>query len=87
MTPENEELLRAYQLTFNSPSGQIVLADLAPFCRAVESCLVLGDTHATAALEGRREVFLRITQYARLTEEEILTLRMSRINRPGDQNG
>jgi hypothetical protein len=76
----NEQILRAYGIVFGSPSGQIVLTDLVAFCRASETCYVAGDTHATAMLEGRREVFLRIQQYSKLTFDEILRLRQGRIN-------
>jgi hypothetical protein len=75
---QNEQLLRAYQLCFGSPAGQAVLVDLAPFCRAAETCVVRGDRDATLVLEGRREVWLRIQQFARLSEEDILELRMGR---------
>lgn len=80
----NDELLRAYSLAFNVLMGRAVLADLAQFCRAAESCVVKNergeiDTAATMLLEGRREVFLRIQQFTKLTEDEILELRMERI--------
>lgn len=80
----NEELLRAYSLTFGVPFAKAVLADLAAFCRASESCLVRGiggaiDRDASLILEARREVFLRIQQFTKLTEDEILALRMERI--------
>lgn len=75
---QNEQMLRAYQLCFGSPAGQMVLTDLAAFCRAAETCVVRGDRDATMVLEGRREAFLRIQQFARLTEDDILELRMGR---------
>lgn len=81
---QNEALQRGYSLAFNALMGRAVLADLAAFCRASESCVVKNargeiDTAATMLLEGRREVFLRIQQFAKLTEDEILALRMERI--------
>jgi hypothetical protein len=66
---------RAYQLVFqkNAPQVQIVLGDLAKFCRATE------DTHSkdplnTAYLNGRRSVFLHLTQHLSLTPDELFLL-------------
>jgi hypothetical protein len=93
MTPEerdainakNEEIVRAYHVCFSSPSGQLALTDLVGFCRMMETIYAIGDPYSTALLEGRRQVFLRIAQFAKLTEEEILQLRLGRINpKPGD---
>jgi hypothetical protein len=82
MTPEevdaqNAGLLRAYQLCFSSPSGQAVLVDLATFCRAAETCFH-ADDRMHALLEGRRETFLRIQQFSKLNEDDILQLRLAR---------
>lgn len=64
---------RAYQLTFGGPSGKAVLEDLAIFCRAAESTFDANDrTHA--ALEGRREVWLRIQQHLGMSAEELALL-------------
>lgn len=62
---------RAYQLAFNTPAGQAVLADLAPFCRVKETCVVPGDRDRTYVLEGRREVVLRIHDYLELSAEQL----------------
>src|SRR5262245_37920410 len=80
MTPEQErdaqELqarttrTRDYRLTFGTVWGQKVLADLASFCRALETCIVPGQPDMTAVLEGRREVWLRIQQHLHLTPEQ-----------------
>lgn len=53
-----------------------VLNDLREFCRADQSCVVVAkdgriDTHATAVAEGRREVWLRITQTLNLSDETL----------------
>jgi hypothetical protein len=53
-----------------------VINDLREFCRADQSCVVVAkdghiDTHATAVAEGRREVFLRITQTLNLSDETL----------------
>jgi hypothetical protein len=63
---------RAYQLAFRAVGGESVLVDLAPFCRANETCVVLGDRDRTYVLEGRREVWLRIQDYLKLTPEELV---------------
>ena len=77
----HEELLRyfadkktAFQLTFGSPTGKAVLADLAPYCRAKESCVVIGDRDRTYVLEGRRDVYLRIQQFLELPPEDLIVL-------------
>lgn len=51
----------------------MVLRDLAKFCKAHETTFN-EDPRKHAALEGRREVWLRIEQYAKLDEQEILNL-------------
>jgi hypothetical protein len=63
---------RAYQLAFNAPGGEAVLMDLGVFCRARESCLIPGQRDMTSALEGRREVYLRIRDYLDLTPEQLV---------------
>lgn len=77
MTPEQAlqiftDCKRAYQLVFNTPAGEAVLADLSPFCRARETCVVPGDSDRTYVLEGRREVYLRIRDYLDLTAEQLV---------------
>jgi hypothetical protein len=71
-----DERKKAYQLVFNpdQPADIFVLDDLARFCRANESCLVPGDHDRTAALEGRREVWLRIQQHLGLNPEQLFSL-------------
>jgi hypothetical protein len=64
----------AYQVVFGSGAGAAVLADLALFCRARETCVVPGDRDRTYVLEGRREVYLRIRDYLDLTPEELVAL-------------
>jgi hypothetical protein len=69
---------RAYQLTFGSPAGNEVLADLVKFCRGIETCVVPGDHDRTLILEGRREVFLRLTDHLHLTSEQLYALHAGR---------
>ncbi len=63
-----------------SGDGQIVLADLAKFCRATQSTAVVSpisrsvDPIATAMAEGRREVWLRITAHLHIDERVIFNL-------------
>ena len=76
MTPDEAlqifaDTKRAYQLAFKTPAGEAVLIDLAPFCRARETCVVPGDSDKTYVLEGRRETYLRIQDYLELTPEQL----------------
>lgn len=62
-----------------------VLAELRRFCRADASCVVFGrdgqvDTHASAVLEGRREVWLKITQTLGITDEQLLQIEKGIVN-------
>lgn len=59
-----------YARTFSGPVPERVLADLAKFCRAGESTFH-PDPRVHAVLEGRREVWLRIQKYLRLTAADI----------------
>ena len=63
----------AYRATFKGPLAETVLADLARFCRAHQSTF-LPDARAHAVLEGRREVFLRIQNHLKLTDEQLWEL-------------
>lgn len=47
--------------------------DLARFCRADQSTFH-ADARVHAVLEGRREVWLRIQEHLRLSDEELFTL-------------
>jgi hypothetical protein len=49
---------------------KLVLEDLSRFCRADRSCFD-HDPRIHAALEGRREVFLRIGEHVDLTQKEL----------------
>lgn len=50
-----------------------VLFDLAKFCRAHETCYN-ADPRIHAVLEGRREVWLRIQKFSRLSPERLLEI-------------
>jgi hypothetical protein len=64
----------AYQDVFRGPQAEIVLADLARFCRAHESTFH-PDARAHAVAEGRREVWLRIQEHLKLSEVDLWSLR------------
>jgi hypothetical protein len=76
MTVTLQEVLadrqRAYLFAFKEAAGAAVLADLATFCRADETCVVPGDRDRTYVLEGRREVYLRIQDHLRLSTEQLV---------------
>ena len=63
---------QAYKQVFNPESvfAQVVLEDLAKFCRANESTFH-PDQRQHAALEGRREVWLRICHHTKLDPEQL----------------
>jgi hypothetical protein len=62
----------AYQLVFNDENvfTKTVLKDLAKFCRAYDTTFH-ADPRLHAALEGRREVWLRIQNHLKLNPEEL----------------
>lgn len=64
----------AYRRTLDGPLGAKVLADLAQFCRAEQSCFHI-DPRAHALMEGRREVWLRIQEHLNLDADELLRRR------------
>lgn len=51
----------------------VVLKDLAKFCRAYDTTFH-ADARLSAALEGRREVWLRIQKHLNLDADEIYKL-------------
>lgn len=63
----------AYQRTFQGPLAEVVLKDLARFCRAHESTFH-ADPRAHAMAEGRREVWLRVQNHLRLSPERLWEL-------------
>jgi hypothetical protein len=66
--------------------GQVVLADLAKFCKANSSTAVVSpvsrqvDPIASALAEGRREVWLRIMAHLHLEEKVVFNLNQSEDN-------
>lgn len=63
----------AYQTLFAGPVGELVLSDLAKFCRAYTTTFH-ADPRVAAQLDGRREVFLRIQKYLNLTDDQVWDL-------------
>ncbi len=63
----------AYRTTFEGPLGEVVLKDLARFCRAHESTFD-ADPRTQANLEGRREVWLRLQHHLKLTPDQLWEL-------------
>jgi hypothetical protein len=63
----------AYVKTFINPMGEEVLRDLAKFCRA-HTTTFHPDPRAHALAEGRREVWLRISEHLNLTDDELWRL-------------
>jgi len=55
-------------------SCAVVLADLARFCHAADTTHVVGDSHGSAQLEGRRQVWLRIQGFLCMTDEQLARL-------------
>ncbi len=52
-----------YRTVFGTAVAKEVVEDLKRFCYAERTTHVLGDTHGSAQLEGRRQVWLRIQMY------------------------
>ena len=61
----------SYHSVFAGPAAKIVLNDMARFCHAQKTTHVEGDPCGTAQLEGRRQVWLRVQEYLRLTESDL----------------
>jgi hypothetical protein len=60
----------AYTRLFHGPVADEVLRDLAKFCRAHTSTFHT-DPRVSAQLDGRREVWLRITDHLNLMPDEL----------------
>lgn len=68
-----KRVIRAYRDLFRSPTGQLILEDLAKFCRANKTCFHQ-DARMHAVAEGRREVWLRIAKFINLNLDELFRL-------------
>jgi hypothetical protein len=67
---------QAYHAVFDTPAGKIVLADLERFCRGTASTFH-PDPRMAANLDGRREVFLRLSEHLNLTQEQLFELKIN----------
>ena len=61
---------QAYVRVFNGVYSDRVLRDLAGFCRANTSTFHT-DPRLEGVLQGRREVWLRITAHLNMTDDEL----------------
>ena len=84
MTPGEENLLEtlrqkkgAFQVTFNNPTGQQVLLDLAKVCGEGVTVYDVNDREHCRKT-GRYEVWLYIAQLLNLSTEELFTLATGR---------
>jgi hypothetical protein len=66
---------QAYRACFprESPMADVVLADLASFCRANESTFHTNEAVAHR-LDGRREVWLRIQHHLKLSGDDLMKI-------------
>ena len=57
-----KQVATAYRDTFQTPSGRVVLTDLARYCNVGNSTHVPNDAQAMAINEGQRQVFLHVAE-------------------------
>ena len=62
-----------YRLTFLSPPGQEVLADLSKYCFANKST-AQPNRDLSLILQGRREVWLRIANHMNMSPDDLWRL-------------
>ena len=91
MTPKEavETLKRDYQMTFGSPAGQKVIADLARFCFIStydETAYARGDTNETMMRLGCQEVFRHIAMHLNLSTENLMSIYFPVRTRSNDRN-
>ena len=81
------QMKAAYQVALRNEAGEVALRDLAKFCRADASCFD-PDPRVHAALEGRREVWLRINDFLTLSPEQLASFVPKRapVGAPGDHD-
>ena len=60
-----------YKNVFNSPDGEMVLADLIKFANAHDQSYTPGDPTQTAFNEGMRRVVTRIEKFVDMTPKEM----------------
>lgn len=67
-----EELHNDFVATFSTPSGERIYRYLYLESRQGRSCFVQGDSHYSAFLEGRRNLFVKIMEYVHIDDDEII---------------
>lgn len=79
------ERSKAYNLTFRSPSGEIVLAELLAFCGVADEAPRVDSMFEQGRVAGRRDVGLRIMEHLNLRPEELYAVLQGRsILKPAD---
>lgn len=63
----------AYRMTFRGPLAEVVLKDMARFCRAHRTTYMI-DRDASLVAQGRREAWLRIAEHLNLSEDRLWEL-------------
>lgn len=76
----------AYRRMLRQPAGQLILADLAQFCKAYAASQAPGDPYMTAFNEGKRAVWNRIQARLHLTDDEVFAIMGGATVRTGDEN-
>lgn len=72
------ERVKAYNLTFRHPSGQMVLADLMTFCGLADEAPRTDSQFEQGRAAGRRDVALRVQEHLHLTHEELYVVLQGR---------
>jgi hypothetical protein len=81
------EIIRGgYHALFNSPTGKQVLSDLTAYCHGRKTTFDENDRRH-AFNEGKRDVLMRIVEFANLSLEEIYHLRNAPLPRSVPQPG
>ena len=62
---------QGYVSAFGGEKGKVVLEDLARFCRAEESTFH-ADARIEGIMQGRREVWIRISKHLNLTPDAMV---------------
>ncbi len=72
MAQREKDLQIAFNQTFKSESGKMVLDDLFTFCHMREPGGTTTDPIALAIREGRRDVIMHIIEVMNMPTEEII---------------
>ena len=72
------ERVKAYNLTFRNPAGQIVLADLMTFGGIADEAPRSDSQFEQGRAAGRRDVALRVQEHLNLTHEELYAVLQGR---------